>query len=64
MGPPADPAGSGVFHNTLRLHLACLELQDMAVKANSTCASKPPPNPKRGINTIFDHFRDKPARDY
>ena len=23
-----------------------------------------PPNPVRGINTIFNHFRDKPARRY
>jgi len=32
------------------------------VKANSACASKLPPNPKKGINTVFNHFRDKPAR--
>jgi hypothetical protein len=35
----------------------------MLVKVNSKCASKLPPNLKRGINTIFNHFRDKPARD-
>jgi hypothetical protein len=40
-----------------------LERQGMIVKANSACASKLPPNPKKGINTVFNHFRDKPARD-
>jgi hypothetical protein len=42
--------------------LARLERQGMIVKANSACASKLPPNPKKGINTVFNHFRDKPAR--
>jgi hypothetical protein len=35
----------------------------MVVKANGACAPKTAPNPKKGINTIFNHFRDKPAHD-
>jgi len=54
----------GFSHDMLRLRLARLERQGIVVKANSTCASKLPQNPRKGINTIFDHFRDKPARYY
>ena len=53
----------GFSHDTLRLHLARLELQSMLVRVNSTCASKLPQNPRKGINTIFNHFRDKPAHE-
>ena len=56
------PREVGFFYNTLRMHLARLEGRGMKAKANSACASKLPPNPKRGINTIFNHLRDKPAR--
>jgi hypothetical protein len=54
----------GFYHKTLRLRLARLERRGIVVKANSAYASKMPPNPKRGIDTIFNHFRDKPARAY
>jgi hypothetical protein len=62
MGVSADPAEVGFSHYTFKLHPARLERRGMVVKANSACASKLPPNPKRGIDTIFNHFGDKPAR--
>jgi hypothetical protein len=56
------PREVGSSHDTLRLSLARLERQGMEVKANSTYASKLPPNPKRGISTIFNHFCNRLAR--
>jgi hypothetical protein len=62
MGVTADPAEMGFSHYTFKLHLARLERQGMEVKANGACASKLPPNPKRGIDTILNHFGHKPER--
>jgi hypothetical protein len=52
MRAQAAPTGVWFSHDTLRLHLARLELQGMLVKANSECASKLPQNPGKGTNTI------------
>jgi len=62
MESPADPGEVGSSHDTLRLHPARLGRQGMEMKANSTYASQVPPNPKRGINTIFNHFCNRLAR--
>jgi hypothetical protein len=62
MGVTADPAEVGFSHYTFKLHLARLERRGMVVKANGACASKLPPKPQKGIDTIFNRFGDKPAR--
>jgi hypothetical protein len=62
MGPRQILWEGEVLHNTLRLHLARLERQGMIIKANGFGVSKLPQKHKRGIKTIFNHFRDKPAR--
>jgi hypothetical protein len=50
------------FHNTLSPHLARLERQGMQEGQRQMRASKLPPNPKREINTIFNHFSNTLAR--
>ncbi len=62
MGVTADPAELGFSHNTFKLHLARLERQGIVVKADGAYAPKLPPNPKRGIHTILNHFGHKPER--
>jgi hypothetical protein len=52
----------GVYHKSLRLHLARLERQGIFAKANSTCAPQLPPKPQKGINTILNHFCNRLAR--
>jgi SAM-dependent methyltransferase/uncharacterized protein YbaR (Trm112 family) len=47
------PFKSGIFDSVLMID---------AYNYVRACASKMPPKPPKGINTIFDHFRDKPAR--
>jgi hypothetical protein len=50
------------FHNTLRLHLARLELQGTQEDQKQMHTSNLPPNPKTRLTTILHQFRDKAAR--
>jgi len=50
------------FHNTLRLHLARLELKGTRKHQKHVYTSKLAPNQKTRIKTILHQYRDKPAR--
>jgi hypothetical protein len=50
------------FHKPLRLRLARLERQGTQENQKQVHTSKLSPNPKKGITTILDQFRDKAAR--
>ena len=53
---------AGFSHDTLRPNLARLGRQGIVAEASGKTASTLPLRAQRGINTIFNHFRNKPAR--
>lgn len=63
-GFPTSLEGTGVFRETLRLHLGRLERQGTQEDQKQMQTPELLPNPKIRIMTIFNQFRDKAARIY